>query len=279
MKLYIYMIPFLTGLIHTAPNPPIIENSTVYNIINKYAKKNINVYKNCKDSANLGFEICNFEDNGESLIIETFIKKNNIIIDAGAHIGNWTKAALKTAEYQSLIYAFEPIPASYQSVMQLANQFNKNIFAFNLALGKCETKTEMYYFYQRGSDCSTLYNRPILHDVPVQKVDIAVTYLDKFAIDYGIKHINFLKIDTEGAEADVLEGAHNLIQSNHIDIIQFEYGGTYPDAGITLFEIYKYLTSSQYLIFRIIPNGLVYIHEWNPDLENFRYSNYLALKS
>ena len=101
--------------------------------------------------------------------------------------------------------------------------------------------------------------------------------LDSFCKKNQILHIDFLKIDTEGSELGVLLGAHNLLTNKQIEIIQFEYGGTYPDAGITLKEVYNLLEKNGYRVFRIIPNGLIQISRWRDALENARYSNYLAI--
>lgn len=269
----------MSGILSIIFMPLLANFGSIEKTINYYAQQNINIYLNTPQLFNVGFGNCDFSKNGEKLIIESFIKKNDVVFDAGAHVGGWSRAALQATGSQCCIYAFEPIPNSYKSLQQLENQFNNKVFTFNLGLGKCDARMEMNYFFVRGSDCSTLFSRPVLHDVPVQKINVSITYLDKFTFDHSIKHINFLKIDTEGAELDVLMGAKNLIKNNNIDIIQFEYGGTYPDAHITLLEVYNYLKSNQYLIFRIIPDGLIYIAEWNEELENFQYSNYLALKT
>lgn len=261
----------------TAFVPVLASANVLQKTVAHYANKQITLHRNSKSVSHLGYGNCDFLHNGEETVVETFIKKNDVIIDAGAHIGGWTRSVLALTNGRCDIYAFEPVPDSYKHLEQIKKTFG-NISIFNLALGKEDAVLEMNYFFQRGSDCSTLYTRPELHDVPVKKISVRMTYLDRIAHNYGINHINFLKIDTEGAELDVLMGAKNLIENNKIDIIQFEYGGTYPDAGITLLEVYTFLTANEYLIFRIIPKGLISIDVWEQGLENFTYSNYLALK-
>ncbi len=248
--------------------------------INKHTKGNaLSVYINSEEVEKLGFNNCNFLCNGENLVVGSFITENDLVIDAGAHVGGWSKSVLEATNFDCTIYAFEPVPNTYKILEeQNKKQYENKVFCFNIALGKEEAELDINYFFQRESDCSTLFNRPVLCEIPVKKIKVPVTYLDKFAYDQRITRINFLKIDTEGAEFDILVGAENLIKNNNIDVIQFEYGGTYLDAHITLFQVYNYLKSNNYLIFRIIPQGLIYIPNWNNQLENFTYSNYLALK-
>ena len=47
-----------------------------------------------------------------------------------------------------------------------------------------------------------------------------------------------MKIDVEGAELDVLLGAKELLNKGHIDYLQFEYGGTFVDANVTLRQVF-----------------------------------------
>jgi len=102
--------------------------------------------------------------------------------------------------------------------------------------------------------------------------------IDTFCEENQIKHINFLKIDTEGHELFVLQGAEKLISSQNVDMIQFEYGGCYLDSKTTLKEVYNFLNSKSYTIYRITGKGLIKISKWRAGLENFCYSNFLAVK-
>ena len=68
-----------------------------------------------------------------------------------------------------------------------------------------------------------------------------------------------------------------LLDNLQIDILQFEYGGTYIDAGITLKEVIKFLSRKGYRSFKIIPDGLINITEWKDEFENYQYANYCAV--
>jgi len=258
--------------------PSMVFINPIQKIVDKYVNKPIKIYCNSKDTSKLGYNDCNMLTNGENRIIQSFIKKGDTVLDVGANIGNWTKAVLNATEFQCIIYALEPIPATYKYLLDnLENQLHKTVFCYNIALGKESVAVEMQYF-ESASTLSSLFDRVILQNIPHQKIKVVMTSLDKFAYEQNISHINFLKIDTEGAELEVLLGAKRFIELHNIDIIQFEYGGTYKDAHISLLDVYNYLIANQYVIFRIAPNALIYISEWDEGLENFRYSNYLALK-
>lgn len=274
-KFFIFLIPCLKliGL------PLIHDVSYAKEKIREYANGyNIPVYVNSRSMGNVGYNDCNFLTNGENLVLKTFVKKNDNVIDVGANVGNWTRLVMHSTDFQCKIYGFEPVPLVYNRLKEACKQFGDSVCCFNVALGRQDESLEMNYF-EEESELSTMYYRPVLAKFSFKKIIVPVTSLDKFANEQNIAHINFLKIDTEGSELNVLIGAKNLIQNNAIDAIQFEYGGCYLDAGTTLSEIYNYLCSNRYMIFRIISDGLVYIPDWDQELENFQYSNYLAIKN
>lgn len=279
MKKTIFFIIFIYSLTPLASKP-----NDVIKTIEQYSNGNhILVYPNLKENENAGYNNCDFLNNGEKLVIKSFIKKNDIICDTGANRGEWTKAVLDVAPFEGKVYCFEPIPDIFRILEKTKKQYfdlNDRISCFNIALGKEDAELTINYFpSEQWCGCSTFFERPILGKINTQKVKVKITSLDAVARQENINHIDFLKIDTEGYELNVLLGAKNLIENNKIDIIQFEYGGCYIDAQIKLSQVYTLLKTNNYLIFRIIPQGLIYIDEWNDSLENFQYSNYLAIKA
>lgn len=68
---------------------------------------------------------------------------------------------------------------------------------------------------------------------------IKLITLDEYCKEKGIDSIDFLKIDVEGHEFEVLQGAINMLPN--IKVIEFEYGATYEAAGITLQDVFDIL--------------------------------------
>ncbi len=105
---------------------------------------------------------------------------------------------------------------------------------------------------------------------------IRLKTLDGFCDERNIDRIALLKLDVEGHELKVLEGAHRLIQSNAIDFIQFEFGGTNVDSKTFLHD-FTDLLCPQYRLYRILKDGLISIEPYRERNEIFLYSNYLAI--
>lgn len=239
------------------------------------------IFQQTPKNESIGYDNCMMSENGEQLLLKSFLKPNAVVFDVGANVGEWTSHAL-TMQPDISIHSFEPIPDIYKI---LATKFSHyKVSAYNLAMSDEIGKTK-FYFYDDGvrqhSELSGFYNRDILRDVlhfqEPKVIQVEQDTLDHFCETHKINAIDFLKIDTEGAEWKVLLGARRLLQEQKIAMIQFEYGGCYKDAKTTLKQVLQLLTSYEYEIFRIVPGGLLHISTWSDSLETMRYSNYFAL--
>ena len=85
--------------------------------------------------------------------------------------------------------------------------------------------------------------------------------------------IDFIKIDTEGNEYEVIKGLGNSIKL--VKVIQFEFGGCNIDSR-TYFQDFFYLLKNKFKIYRILTDGLFEIVEYKETHEVFITVNYLA---
>ena|SRR5438067_617319 len=89
-------------------------------------------------------------------------------------------------------------------------------------------------------------------DSPPGAEDVPITTLDAFCTEQSIPHINFLKIDTEGTDLRVLQGARDLLSRQAIDLVEVEAGANPANETHVPFEILKaHLESHGYLLFGI----------------------------
>lgn len=231
----------------------------------------------CEETEALGFGEWNIAIDGESVLMQTFLRQNDLVFDVGGNHGEWSTFALG---YQPSIQimAFEPVPPVFEDLKIILGDYS-NVQLFNYALSDKIGVTSFFY-YPEADGLSGFYYREVLrgdHPDPLI-IEVEEQTLDFFCEKNGIKEIDFIKIDTEGAEWKILQGAHGLLKNRKIRAIQFEYGGCYVDAKTTLKDVMQYLTGNGYLIFRIMPTGLIHISKWVPSLENYHLSNYFALR-
>jgi FkbM family methyltransferase len=142
-----------------------------------------------------------------------------IVIDVGANLGTYTTWLARFAARQGgSVYAFEPQRIVFQLLcgnLALNNIFN--VQAEQLALGASETtlwQAEADYDHSGSSfgnfDLDGACDGYKLN--PSQRTRINVTTLDAYVSRNEIEKIDFVKVDVEGYELNVLEGAWQSIQ-------------------------------------------------------------------
>ncbi len=220
------------------------------------------------------------DSTGEDLAIRRCIRPGAVVFDVGANIGDWTRAALKHAS-DIEVHLFEASPSTFECLRESFLPSNRLRLVLNqIALGN-QQGTRRFHHYTDAPAWSTFYRRveaeKICGKQPPAAFDVPMDTLDSYSEAHAIQHIDYLKIDTEGAEYEVLLGASTLLSRGAIDYIQFEYGGTYADAGTSLRLVDALLRRFGYAIFRIDKAGFEPIPAFHDGLEDFEYSNYLAV--
>jgi FkbM family methyltransferase len=140
-------------------------------------------------------------------------KERDIVVDIGAHIGLYTIMASKHVGPNGKIVAIEANPDNFEMLNRNVklNQLT-NVTNLNCAVYSRETKIKLYLAGE-GSN-RTKYNTLIAERANEGKekfVEVNADTLDHLMQLQGISEINWIKIDVEGAEYEVLKGASNII--------------------------------------------------------------------
>jgi hypothetical protein len=102
--------------------------------------------------------------------------------------------------------------------------------------------------------------------------------LDDYCDINDIEQIDYLKIDVEGHELDVLSGATKMIENKSIDRISFEFGGSNIDTRTYLRDYHNFFDKRGYDIYRILPTANLYkLGRYRELDEKFRTTNYVAV--
>jgi len=219
--------------------------------------------------------------NGECQVLKKIMKEkqgnNFVLFDIGANIGNFSSAAIKMFReiYPGKnieIHAFEPLLSTFLKLQQhVGNEMNCRLV--NYGVSETAGISKLHY-HENANSFASLYNR-VAVDLP-SETNISLIRLESYMSKENVSAIDFLKIDTEGHELSVLKSAGEYLTPTIIKAIQFEYGGTYIDARIYLKDIYSLLNSKGYDIYKIYP-GKIRLRKYHPSMENFQYSNFIAL--
>ena len=134
------------------------------------------------------------------------LKPNDIVYDVGSYIGTHT---LPFAKFCKFVVAFEPNLQIYDCLVKNIELNNiNNVLALNQAVGLGNTLD----FFERNDGTSRFSNKKIIGN-KTEKTTIRLDHLYPLCLT-KTDRVNLIKIDVEGHEFDVLEGARLLIEKN-----------------------------------------------------------------
>jgi FkbM family methyltransferase len=216
-----------------------------------------------------------FFTNGEKWLIDSLKSDSELtIFDVGANIGNWTRMVHRE-NYNAKIFCFEPVPAIFERLAENTKDM-KGIVVNNFALGRGDDVMKMNY-YPSIPIFSSFYHHPMGSSNELV-VDVKVVSGDEYCKANNIDFIDFLKIDVEGFESNVLFGFQKMISEKRIKMIQFEYGDLVLDTRFLLKDFYNFFEKSGYKVGKIYP-GFIEFGDYDYKKENFLTSNFVAVLS
>lgn len=224
------------------------------------------------------------EDTGENFLINVFLKDklqiipNPILFDVGANIGHYTNLMYMTFP-NAEIHAFEPISRSYKILK--GNFCQDNIKLVNTGLGIETCKTQIFHYDDGYSNEHASLFPEVISTLHKQNKlvteEINIDTIDNYCIKNNISRIDFLKIDTEGNELNVLKGAQRMISSKSINIIQFEFNEMNVISRVFLRDFYNILEN--YEFFRLNTKSLIPLGNYISRNEIFQFQNIVAIKN
>lgn len=214
--------------------------------------------------------------NGEyrtmDVVLPQLLKTNPVVFDIGANIGDWTGSFLNK-NAGGKVYAFEPVSATFAFLAQrFQGQSRVELCqaAVSDKTGSCVIRVEGLL-----SGSNSLYRMP---DEKCANMETVSTITgDEFVAAKGIQEIDYIKIDVEGHELGVLHGFRKLISERRIRFIQWEYNKTWIPAGTSLYDLFELLIPAGYRLCKIRPNNLLCYQRYHRSLDNYCYSNWLAI--
>ena len=198
------------------------------------------------------------------------------VFDVGGHAGDYTDALLR-ARPHGHAYVFEPSDSHFRMLQErFGGRTNVTLEKVGLGARACEAP-----LYKTGdiSGLASLTRRRLDHfGVEMDVVEtVAVRTLDEVVEQYGIATIDLLKIDVEGHELDVLNGATKAFRNNRIKLVQFEFGGCNLDTRTTLQDFFYFFRERGFALALLQPSGKIEVLSgYREVLEQYRTTNYLA---
>lgn len=177
-------------------------------------------------TGNLYCGLMEYEDMGFLL---HYLKSSDLFIDIGANVGAYT--VLASGEINAKSISIEPIPSTYRKLIDniAINHLDDKVTALNIGLGKEEASMKFTKSLDTVNHVAVEGEKDI--------IEVQVNTLDGICPSMP----NFLKIDVEGFETEVLLGAPKVMASEELNAIIIELNGSGKRYGFDEDKIHESL--------------------------------------
>jgi FkbM family methyltransferase len=171
------------------------------------------------------------------------------------------------------IHAFEIVPETF-STLQRRSSSSPAVRLNPIGLAEQSDRVEVIHCLDDSGLSSVI---PWPHGKRSTTLSGEVVTGDDYCADHHIDHIDFLKLNIEGAELPALRGFRRMLSAGSIDVIQFEYGYVYILPKFLLKDIVEFLTAHGFVVGKMFPT---YVDFKPYDLkdEDFMGPNYCAVR-
>ena len=186
---------------------------------------------------------CGLHEFTDMSFVLHFLRKDDLFVDIGANIGSYT--VLAGGHVGARVVSVEPLPQTFEHLKSniAINRISDNVMAYNFALGNEKgqisftTTLDTMNHVATGSDTNTI-------SVPVETLD-SILEQEKEPV--------LLKIDVEGFETDVLNGASLTLRKNNLKAIIIELNGSGSRYGYDEAHLHERLLAGGYHPFQYNP--------------------------
>ena len=204
------------------------------------------------------------------------IKPGMVVFDVGANIGYFTTVLARLVGNAGAVHAFEPSPREFGRIGRtLGNNQQNNVLLNQTALSEKTGRVTMNIAKtENWAALNTMGNitHPAAQGEDFEQVEVLMDTIDNYVKAGGIKRVDLIKIDVEGAELMVLKGAADTLKRHKPQIICEFSDLTTKGFGYQAKEIFNWLTGQGYRAFRITNQGDVFPE---PIKEHYDYDNLL----
>jgi FkbM family methyltransferase len=145
-------------------------------------------------------------DRRERALLRQLIQPGATIVDVGANVGIFTRFFSGLAGVSGRVHAFEPAPSNFKRLQEHAEHL-ENVSLNHSAVGNQSGTIRLFVSEDLNVDHRTFDS----HDGR-QGIDVPVVSLDQY-FTVG-QRVDFIKIDVQGFELSVLQGAKRVLDEN-----------------------------------------------------------------
>jgi FkbM family methyltransferase len=214
-----------------------------------------------------------FEEAVTRMLLER-LKPGMVVLDIGAHFGFFSLLASTLVGPGGRVFSFEPTPSTFETLKRNVERLG-NVLPHNAAAYSQDTTVKFRDFGMAFPAFNSIYSgrleRDVLTRMAPKTYDVPAYSLDHFAQQQGVRP-QFVKIDAEGAEFDILQGMRTLLTQDKPDVL-LEVGDKGADAAASSRDVVDHMLRMGYRAFEHQDGKLV---DHQP-LDRYPYNNLLFI--
>lgn len=190
------------------------------------------------------------ETNGEKWLI-SLLPTQPKVFDVGFYDGSYTEEVLLQRP-EARVVCFDPSRFG-RRIFDAKYGSEPRVVFVDVALSNAKGEA---VFYDYENMCNSLSPRRegLLNEA--EKYTVKVMTVDEVCKLRGETHLDLMKVDAEGYDLHVLEGAEDMLQRQAIDIVMFEFASGWAASRRYLWEANEYIGRLPYKLFRLF-NGFL----------------------
>lgn len=187
-----------------------------------------------------------------TVLLNHHLRPGMVVIDIGAHLGEYTLRASQLVGKTGQVHAFEPDPIVFRYLQQNAARSPLgNITVHQSAVAN--QQGEMQFAVQGEPSISSLIpSSGAFRQAPVRTISVPVQTIDAYCTEHNLERVDFIKIDIEGAELLAFNGAEEVLSRppGEAPAIYFEFvERLIRPFGYSGADVLQYLTEHGYTIY------------------------------
>ena len=168
----------------------------------------------------LALSIFKIYEPNQTKIVKKYVHEGDVVIDIGAHVGYYTLLMAQLVGKNGKVYSFEPDPVNFE-LLKKSVEINgfENVVLIQKAVSDTTEKIKLFL-----GDNDSAINR--IYDAKLgdakKSIDVESITIDEYFKEND-KLFNFIKIDSEGSEAKIINGMEKFLTKNRKLIMMTEF--------------------------------------------------------
>lgn len=186
--------------------------------------------------------------------IRSYLTPGAVCADVGAQMGYLSLAMATSAGRTTVVHSFEPEDANAARFREnMALNDIQNVHLHREAISNVEGMLQLFLSKTDNAGThSTLYNE---RTVTEKSIQIPATTLDAFARHHALQRLDLVKVDVEGAEFEVIQGADYVLRTFRPRVILELCDRLQVERGLSSRQIKEYMIERNYSVYTIADDG------------------------